>query len=248
MATDAANGGTGISIWNATDSKCILDYKDADKGGGINPDLTLLPGETYTITLYCRKALNEAYVTVYINGVKVIEGHLPTIGTGTGVGVRSLNSEMQYDNLVVTSVPQTYPDGSAVGDVVLNITPVSSITVRSSAADVKENESVTFTATISPSDATPISIKWYVNDVLVDGADTLTLVLTRTEGTYNVRVEIDGIVSNVKTLKVTKDVVTPDPPKPTETKDLSWIYWTIGAVVVLSAVGITAVVIIKKHK
>lgn len=199
VATDAADGGTQIDIWCADPSTKLLDYKSDTLGGGYAPALKLLPGEEYTLSLFFQTAGEKAYVTVFINETKVIQGYLNDIGQG-GAGLRCWASDMEYDDFTVGPVPAKFPDGSTITDAPIQVIPVTEVVLSANAASVNVGESITFSVICGPLGATPVDIKWYLNDAVITGETGTTLALSEQAGEYRVKCVIDGVTSNVRTV------------------------------------------------
>lgn len=138
----------------------------------------------------------------------------------------------------------------SVNDVVFGTNPggseepddgkVTGISITASAESVTIGDSVTVTASVTPADAAVGTIVWYINGTKAE-ADGMTLTFTPDkEGTYTIRCEIDGVVSNEISLSAVQA------PADADNGLLIGILCGVGALIVVA--GIITFVLIRRKK
>lgn len=148
------------------------------------------------------------------------------------------------------------------------IPAVSGVTVTLSKTSATVGETVTCTASATPSDAQPKTYTWYVNDVKTGGGSTYSLK-PDAAGTYKIRCEIDGVKSAEQSVTFTaatgdnngdnnnndnnnqggngNDGTVNDDDKKDGANVGLIVGLTVGAVVVVAAV-VAVIVIVRKKK
>ena len=112
------------------------------------------------------------------------------------------------------SIPLGFKNFTVKG-IVVPPPAVSGVSVNANKVSIKVGESVTLSATVSPYNATYESVEWYVNGQKVEGANTLTYVLTPSAaGQYTVTCKIDGVESAAKTITVAENTPSGDSSAP----------------------------------
>ena len=145
--------------------------------------------------VYAMQGNNAAF---YVNGELVFYASIPNSTVPSGFCM----SMWPGGN---TTIPLGFKNFTVKG-IVVPPPAVSGVSVNASKISGKVGDSITLSATVTPYNATYETIKWYVNDQLVQGANALTYVFTASAaGTYNIVCEIDGIKSAAKVITIAAD-------------------------------------------
>lgn len=117
---------------------------------------------------------------------------------------------------------------------------VTSAYITSNRVTANVGQEVTLTLMTEPSYATPIDIKWYVNDTLIPDATSKTYTFISTEaGTYVFKVIVDGITSDTRTITINQSTTPTDPGSdPSDEATNDWMVPVIISVSVLAVGGL----------
>lgn len=190
-----AVGASGLRTYVKTHAAGVI-YEYADFNTG--KDLTYA-GEIANIgwnhIVYAMQGNTAAF---YINNALVFYANIPnsTVPSGFLMSMYPGNGG---------SIPLGFKNFTVKG-IVIPPPAVSGVSVNASKISGKVGDSITLSATVTPYNATYESIKWYVNNQVVEGANALTYVFTASAaGTYNIVCEIDGIKSAAKVITIVAD-------------------------------------------
>lgn len=175
----------------------------------------------YSVKITPEDATDQSVVwSVNNNEVATIDqtGKLTPIKAGT-VSVRATTSDSKYDDLTVT---------------IKTVIPVESITIKGK-SPIRENSNPTFTAEITPPNATDQTVTWSSNNeafIAVDQSGNITLATTDSGNVTNA--VISAVTSNGKKADFSVEVqpelvsaeITPKTIKlkPTETAEIAIAY------------------------
>lgn len=131
-----------------------------------------------------------------------------------------VNGEItMFFNMPTATVPSRvsfnlYPDGGSgvvpvrikgieVSGIVEPAPDLVSVSLSVSNVETEVDGTITVRANLNPFNAEANVIEWYVNDVKVEGQNTLNFTFSASAtGEYNIHCVIDGIKSEVRTVKV----------------------------------------------
>ena len=141
-------------------------------------------------------AVKGSYVTMYVNGEITMFFNMPTA---------TVPSRVSFN---------LYPDGGSgvvpvrikgieVSGIVEPAPDLVSVSLSVSNVETEVDGTITVRANLNPFNAEANVIEWYVNDVKVEGQNTLNFTFSASAtGEYNIHCVIDGIKSEVRTVKV----------------------------------------------
>lgn len=180
------------------------------------------------------------YLAMYINDVQVYFVNYPNMTLPSGVnfntwaGDASLTPFIRFRNIEVSGIREERP-------------PLSSVSISTGKTKIEVNETLEFKANVTPYNADYSVIEWYVNDVKVDGADTLSYTFSQAQaGEYKIYCKIDGISSAVKTITVEAGGKTPSDGGKLPTYAIALI--AVGAALIVGGGAAAAVIVVKKRK
>ncbi|MDD5293712.1 MAG: hypothetical protein PHW40_05320 [Candidatus Izemoplasmatales bacterium] len=180
-----------LAITTGTQDKSILIYafgmlladnRNENQGGlgGLDHFNTTDP---VVIDLYG----DRNYYAVFINGELVIETILPLEGTGV-FGVRAQNSLVRYSDLSITTLGDTLLDGRD------RYYPETFETMNIDAPKTSfhQDEVVNVSVRLEPEGKAYEDVRWYLDDVLIQGANSLTFDQKISSiGSYELKAVVD---------------------------------------------------------
>lgn len=176
------------------------------------------------------------YLAMYINDVQVYFVNYPNMTLPSAIGFNTFPDGgagvpyIRFRNLSVTGIAEERP-------------ALSSVSCSVSSTTIKIGETATLSANVNPYNAEYTTIEWYVNDVKVDGANSLTYSFSADkEGEYKIYCKIDNISSTVKTVTVQADETPNEPNVPLI------VGASVGGVAGAGGITAAAVLILKKKR
>lgn len=179
-------------------------YNDSETYGRLT-SLTIEPDVTYSF-----KIVRWAdQLEIWIDDELAIKTYYQNETVATRLFIYWYNAsgaDVDIDNLV-------YRESEEITDLVLPPhIDVESAYISANKLTVDSGDSVILSAIAEPSNATPISYQWYVNDTLIAGATESTYTyVTDQAGTFVFKCVIDSVDSDTKTITVNQTVVEPEP-------------------------------------
>lgn len=181
---------------------------------------------------------DDAITTIGDDGTEyTVDGLLEHCCLGIAIYMDRRETPNRYTLLSVNDVVfGTDPGGSEQPD----DDDVTGVSISASAQSVAIGSSVTVTASVTPADAALGAVAWYINGTKAN-ADGMTLTFTPdAEGSYTIRCEIDGVVSNEIVLSVLQA------PQEGGNGLLIGILCGVGGLIVVG--GIVAFILIRRRK
>ena len=180
------------------------------------------------------------YLAMYINDVQVYFVNYPNMTLPSAVAFNVFPDGgsgipyIRFRNIAVSGIREERP-------------ALSSVSISTGKTKIEVNETLEFKANVTPYNADYSAIEWYVNDVKVDGANTLSYVFSSDKaGEYKIYCKIDGISSAVKTVTVEAGGKTPSDGGKLPTYAIALI--AVGAALIVGGGAAAAVIVVKKRK